>query len=224
MYFIETCTGSHDPNLKTVSPVGPVDENDSILSYTIYFQNTGTAATRFIYVTDTLTPYLDPITVVNLASSAPYSNFGISGKGILTWTFNPYFLPDSVANASGSKGFIKFSVKRRLSAPVGSVISNTASVYFDYNQPVLTNTVPTLITPVTHNNISVTTFPNPFNDFANVVVTGIKQPYSFQLYDVTCGLQLTIPSLNTNQFKLNSAGLADGVYFYRITAINTQVA
>ena len=93
------------------------------------------------------------------------------------------------------------------------------------------NTVPAGIAPVANNNISVSTFPNPFNDFTNVVVNGlpagqagIKEPYNFQLYDVTGRLQQTIPSLNTSQFKLNRAGLADGVYFYRITVGSNQVA
>ena len=159
-----SCGGSHDPNEKTVSPLGGLTPADSVLTYTIHYQNTGTAATRFIVVTDTLTSGLDPATVLNLASSDTYSGFKISGTGILTWTFNPLSLPDSITDPNGSKGFITFSVKRKPNQAVGQTITNTAYIYFDYNTAVITNTVRDTLVPqpcaAVHDTIVVQTCSN----------------------------------------------------------------
>ena len=137
--FVTAVLGSHDPNYKEVSPSGNLIPNDSILTYTIHFQNTGTDSTFFITVTDTLSQYLNPATVLNLASSLPYTSFTISGIGVLTWSFNPCYLPDSATSLQGSQGFITFSVHKKTNVPFGTAISNKAFVYFDYNQPVITN-------------------------------------------------------------------------------------
>jgi len=141
LQYYETVVGAHDPNYKEVSPSGNILQDDSVLTYTIHYQNTGTDSTYFIKITDMLSPYLDPATVRNLASSVPYSSFTISSTGLLTWAFVPYSLPDSIMDAQASQGFIAFSVKKKSEAPVRSEITNTASVYFDYAPPVVTNRV-----------------------------------------------------------------------------------
>ena len=229
--YSEPCTGSHDPNEKVVSPAGALSEKDSVLTYTIHFQNTGTAPTKFIIVTDTLSPNLDPATVVNLASSAQYAKFDISGTGILTWIFNPLFLPDSLTDVNGSKGFVMFSVKRKSNLPTGATISNRASIYFDYNTPVATNTVrdtvanPNYIFEVHGNsNVEVKAFPNPFSDIANIIVSGITAEFGFELYDVTGRLQQSLPSVGNSQFQIHRNQLQGGVYLYRIVVSGNQVA
>jgi hypothetical protein len=229
--FSETVIGSHDPNEKTVTPDGNITTDDSVLTYTIHFQNTGTDSTWFIVISDTLSPYLNPATVRTLASSSPYT-FALSGKGTLRWTFNPYRLVDSLTNAQGSKGFVTFSVKKYPNLTLGTIITNTANVYFDYNTGVITNTVtdtvslPTGIIRVSapQAGISVVTYPNPFDDYTHVVVTGVQDKYDFELYDVTGRLSRQILSIQNNQFDLMRTDLAEGVYFYRIMVNNIQVA
>ena len=98
LIYTAPISGSLDPNEKEVTPEGDIMEGDSILTYTIHFQNTGNDTTNFIIVTDTLSQFLDPMSVENLASSHNYSDFNISGSGILTWTFNPIYLVDSATN------------------------------------------------------------------------------------------------------------------------------
>ncbi len=167
----------------------------------------------------------------NIASSDKYSAFNISGTGILTWTFNPLRVVDSATNPSGSKRFIMFTVHKKPNLPVGTTINNTASVYFDYNTAVVTNTVsdtealPTYIFEVSNNsNVSVKAFPNPFNDVTHIVVTGINEKFGFELYDVTGRLQQTIPSIDNNQFDVHKGQLANGVYLYRILVTGKPAA
>jgi uncharacterized repeat protein (TIGR01451 family) len=85
--FISPVNSSKDPNTKEVFPEGNILECDSILTYTIHFQNTGNDTTWFITISDTLSPYLDPSSVANIASSQEYTSFDISGTGTLTWLF-----------------------------------------------------------------------------------------------------------------------------------------
>lgn len=49
-------------------------------------------------------------------------------------------LPDSNVNEAASHGFTSFRVKQVPNLPVGTLIENSAAIYFDFNAPVITNT------------------------------------------------------------------------------------
>lgn len=71
--------------------------------------------------------------------------------GIVTWRFRtidpntndlPYdpfdgFLPPNQASPEG-EGFVSFSIYPRAALPTGTAVSNQASIYFDYNAPIVT--------------------------------------------------------------------------------------
>lgn len=233
LHFSETVIGSHDPNEKIADPVS-IDPNDSVITYSIHFQNTGTDSTHFIIVVDTLSSNLEPTTVKNLASSDPYSSFTISGQGraVLTWTFNPLALPDSLMSPAASKGFVTFSVQKKNNLPEGTAITNSATIYFDYNSGVVTNTVTTTVATATAlkgvanntNTVSVKAYPNPFDNYTQIVVDGLKDKYDFELFSVTGQLERKISSIQTNQFILNRDDLATGMYFYRISVTGKEAA
>lgn len=229
--FSEVVTGSHDPNAKEVSPEGAIFEEDSVLTYTIRFQNTGTDSTWFVIIRDTLSDKLDAKTVTNIASSHPYSSFSISGEGILQWKFDPLRLVDSATNEPGSNGFVMFTVKKKPNLPVNTLISNTASVYFDYNEPVVTNTVydsmamPNYIFDVKGNDgISVKAMPNPFSQSTNIVISGLNEKYTFELYNITGKLTRKVEVQNGNGFALQRNDLASGVYTYKINSATGKTA
>ncbi len=209
--------GSLDPNEKTVTPTGNITADDSVLTYTIHFQNTGTDTTHFVIVKDTLSQYLDPATVVNLASSAPYSEFNISGTGILEWVFNPLFLPDSASNNAASKGFVMFKIKTKHNLPVGSIIQNKASIYFDYNSPVVTNTVSnSIISGIKEiaDDGSVTVFPNPFsNEFA---ISSLQLAGSTITVTDVLGRELLHTKAIAQSASINLKTFSSGVYFITI--------
>jgi len=54
-------------------------------------------------------------------------------------------LPDSTTDLAGSQGYVSYRVKSMANLPMGTAIENTASIYFDFNTPVVTNTVSNLI-------------------------------------------------------------------------------
>lgn len=228
--IIDSLYDSHDPNEKDVSPAGNLSDDDTLLTYNIRFQNTGNDTAWFITVKDTLSPYLDPASVRTIATSPPYTSFTLSGPGILTWVFNPAYLPDSLANAGGSVGFINFQVNTKKNLPLGAIINNSASIYFDYNTPVVTNTTSSTISnvlsvqQVAASKVSVNAFPNPFSNETDIMVTGVTGGYDFELYDVTGRLLRRIPSVPTNPLQLSRDGLAAGVYLYGIKTEGTSLA
>jgi hypothetical protein len=50
-------------------------------------------------------------------------------------------LPDSTNNEPESHGYIQYKIKRNAGLSPGTAISNKASIYFDFNAPIVTNTV-----------------------------------------------------------------------------------
>ncbi|MBK8557777.1 MAG: hypothetical protein IPL65_19450 [Lewinellaceae bacterium] len=134
--------GSFDPNDKAGFPSGVTAQHwvplGQEIDYKIRFQNTGTDTAFRVIVLDTLSQWLDPITVKPGASSHPY-RFEMAENGALKFTFDNIMLPDSNVNEMASHGFVHFTVKPKENAGNGTTINNQAAIYFDYNLPVLTN-------------------------------------------------------------------------------------
>lgn len=129
---------SYDPNDKQVHPatltLGELENTD--LTYTIRFQNTGNAPAERVVITDTLSASLDPSSFRFGASSHP-CNWTLF-NGVLVFTFDPILLPDSTNDEPNSHGFVTFTMKASTTVGLGP-IGNVANIYFDYNPPVITN-------------------------------------------------------------------------------------
>jgi uncharacterized repeat protein (TIGR01451 family) len=135
--------GSFDPNDKTGYPKGFCAAHyiraDQDIEYKIRFQNTGTDTAFNIIIIDTLSNFLSPASVRPGSSSHPYE-FELLGEGVVKFSFPSAMLPDSNINEPASHGFVKFTVSPQPNIPMGAVIENYAAIYFDFNDPVYTNT------------------------------------------------------------------------------------
>jgi uncharacterized repeat protein (TIGR01451 family) len=140
--------GSFDPNDKTENNGGVITSdfisNGSYLQYTVRFQNTGTADAYNVTVRDTLGDRVDLSTLEMVSVSHPYS-LSIENGNQLVWQFDNIMLPPSSVDEPGSHGYIVYRIKPKSDVAVGETIHNTASIYFDYNLPVLTNDATTLV-------------------------------------------------------------------------------
>lgn len=160
---------SYDPNDKWVSrdTLLPWEiASEEYLYYRIRFQNTGTYAAINILVRDTLDEKLDWNTLQTISSSHSY-NISVTNGNAVEWTFSNIMLPDSNANEPESHGFIYYRIRHKNTLNIGDNISNTAAIFFDYNEPVITNTVTTTVAHTTSVNDTkyefVRIFPNPCN-------------------------------------------------------------
>jgi uncharacterized repeat protein (TIGR01451 family) len=137
--------GAYDPNEKRVEPsIGLTKaeiEAGKPLIYTIYFQNTGTYEADRVRITDKLDTALNWPTLRLLQASHEVSSFNLLPGGLLEVVFNHIALPDSNSNEPGSHGFVQFSIERNKQFDQYGKIENRASIYFDFNDPIITNTV-----------------------------------------------------------------------------------
>lgn len=137
-------TGSFDPNDKLVNPLGAgaggqISPADTLLTYTIRFQNTGNDTAFTVVIRDTLDrAVFDLNSVRPLMSSHPF-RLDVEGDHILVFTFSPIALPDSARSYLGSQGFVKFGIRLLSGLTDGAAVRNQAAIYFDYNAPVITN-------------------------------------------------------------------------------------
>jgi hypothetical protein len=183
----ETVVGSYDPNDKLArTSNGSSSEwsigNDSLITYTIRFQNTGTAPAVNVVLVDTITATLDLSSIKILGASHTFST-ALDGR-TLRFTFDHIMLPDSNSNEAGSHGFAQFSIQPVVMS-AGSSVENFADIYFDFNPPVRTNTsvvTAPLPTRVDENSKAVLhVMPNPGNDrFTLVLAPG---PHTITLFD-----------------------------------------
>ncbi len=134
--------GSFDPNDKLVAE-GILEERyvemDSKLTYTIRFQNTGTDTAFVVKIKDELDPHLD-ITSLKILASSHTADYSLDGK-LLRFSFPNIKLPDSVHNEPKSHGYVRYSIMPLAGTANNTVVVNSAAIYFDFNEPVLTNEV-----------------------------------------------------------------------------------
>ena len=136
---------AYDPNDISVSPAGFGERGillpeDRELTYTIRFQNTGKAPAHNVVIRDTLDDDLDVTSLQFGEASHEYSADVLNGN-ILEFRFENIQLPDVETDDAGSHGSIEFTVHLNSGLPAAAEIHNRAAIYFDLNEPVLTNTV-----------------------------------------------------------------------------------
>jgi uncharacterized repeat protein (TIGR01451 family) len=137
---------SFDPNEKEAQPTGMGREHfiapNTPIQYTIRFQNTGTDTAFTVVVEDSLDPFLDVSSFLPRASSHPYS-LRLTGSKVpvLSFVFHDIHLADSASHSLESQGYVQFSIRPIGSTPNGYVLQNKANIYFDFNDPIATNTV-----------------------------------------------------------------------------------
>ena len=134
-----------DPNDKLTHParLEPSQSNytqyDERITYTIRFQNTGTDTAFTVRLLDTLSSLLDVKTFTPLSASHDHS-VSLDEEGRLSVLYENILLPDSTTNEPASHGYFTFSILPRQGIREGTV-ENRAGIYFDFNRPVITNTV-----------------------------------------------------------------------------------
>lgn len=235
-----TVVGSYDPNFKEVSPKGTgpqgnIAYNDSILTYVVHFQNTGSYYAQNIVVIDSLDADL------NIASLRPgYSDHdyttSMNENGVVKFTFNNINLPwKSTYGDNLSSGMFTYSVKLKRNLAIGTQVKNKAAIYFDYNEPVITNT--TLNTLASSSPLSVeqlsadadqaSLFPNPANSYFTLSLTS-KQALTgtLHIFDIS-GREVSNKSVSLqageNAINENTTHLQSGIYFVKLETPAMQV-
>jgi len=136
--FCYEVVNSHDPNMKETYPEEIPLYYTDWLTYTIHFQNTGSAPAININLRDTLDNLLDLSSFEVIGYS--HQNYAMLNGNALAIQFPNINLADSTSSLDSSKGFFQYRIKPLPGISCGNEIHNTASIYFDFNDPILTNT------------------------------------------------------------------------------------
>ena len=182
--------------------------------YTVRFQNTGTDTAFTVVVRDTLPAELDLNSIKLLSASDNYT-FNLKGN-VATWTFKKINLPDSTTDKLGSNGFLSYSIKPLSTLQVNDEIKNTAYIYFDFNEAVVTNTVITRIVNVLgveselKENFQV--YPNPSKGLMNV---DLKETNSL-IQVITTNGEVILEKRANGLTSIDLSGEAKGIYVLKI--------
>ncbi|MCC7502933.1 MAG: T9SS type A sorting domain-containing protein [Flavobacteriales bacterium] len=218
-----TVTGSFDPNDKTVrtstgwSDTQYIIGDDEWLEYVIRFQNTGTDTAFTVAITDTLEADLDMGTFEQGVASHGFSVQFLPGR-IVRWTFANILLPDSNTNEPLSHGLVSFRIRPVQPLLPGTMISNNADIFFDFNTPVRTNDAVVVAEMSTQVQVQdqgqgVRVFPNPVSDALRFTSFGISGPYLVELIGVDGRV---IRSERTSVNHVDVSMLLPGMYALRV--------
>ena len=166
----DTVLASYDPNDKAVVPSGTgpegyIETSDSVLQYTIRFENTGSADALYVRLEDQLSDQLDLSSFQPLGASEPY-RATINEDGRLFVEFEDIVLRPASVDSLNAQGFFSYSIRQLPNLQPGDRIENTAEIYFDFNDAIITNTtVNTIVSPSSTRDAAgspgFALFPNP---------------------------------------------------------------
>ena len=225
--YCEEVSGSYDPNDKRGYPNGVTNMNyiqpNQQLQYVIRFQNTGTDTAFTVVIRDTLDFDLNIFTVTPGVSSHNYE-FRMYGPRVLEWRFDNILLPDSTTNSVESNGFVTFHVEQNPNLSPGTVITNDADIYFDFNDPITTNTTIHRIyegfvnvlnlQDLTKGKKQFTLYPNPTS--SEITITSDKftnEP--FTLFD-QMGRTVGSGKLSGTNTTISLSTLTKGIYILKV--------
>jgi uncharacterized repeat protein (TIGR01451 family) len=235
--FCDQVTAPVDPNDKTGFPNGftgahYIQQNQQ-LEYLIRFQNVGTDTAFNVVIRDTLSTDLNLFTVTPQVASHP-NDFRMYGPGILEWTFSNIMLPDSNVNEPASHGFVKFTVDQVPDLPYGTVIENSAAIYFDFELPVITNTyfhtihdfsIALSVDRIQSNqDFNAKLIPNPVDHSAILQISGTaNSEFDVIIYDLSGKVVHRLTNQQTNNIPIQVSNLKAGVYFINIMQDGSRI-
>jgi uncharacterized repeat protein (TIGR01451 family) len=225
-------TGASDPtvhsHLLTQTVVNSFDPNDKVclegenlsnlfigkyVTYKIRFENTGTAFAENIVVKDMI-----DITKFDIASLMPVSashNFYTKITGNQAeFIFQNINLPFDDAN---NDGYVVFKIKLLPNVTENIPFQNKASIYFDYNFPIITNTatsiIMTLSAPEMANSGRFTITPIPALDVLQLHTKDGLKVNSIEIYNQLG--QIVLKEIG-NTTAIDVSKLFKGSYYLRI--------
>jgi uncharacterized repeat protein (TIGR01451 family) len=215
-----TCivSNSQDPNFKDVNQ--PTFLNPQLteeLVYTIHFENEGNTSAANIYVTDEISELLDLSTFKFLHTSHPCNYQIDAASRVLTVNFNSINLLSNQVDAELAKGRFSYSLEEISSIQLNDTIKNQASIYFDFNLPLQTNSTNNInysaaqLVSLNSDSNLFQLFPNPSKNKLNINIDNSLLGTSYVLTDAIGRiLSSGIFELKSNQLDLSL--ISNGIY------------
>ncbi|MCD0476281.1 T9SS type A sorting domain-containing protein [Flavobacterium sp. EDS] len=214
----QTVVNSFDPNDKIClggDYLRPEHVGD-YMYYRIRFENLGTASAQNIKVTDMIdTTKFDIASLSPVDGSHPFTTRVIQGNQV-EFMFNNIQLGFADEN---NDGYLVFKIRSLNSLTEGAVLENTASIYFDYNLPVVTNTsvvtVQRSLHTISFETIKLALYPVPAGDMVFISIPKQVNVQSVTVYNLLG--QSVLENVRPGpQGDVNVTTLASGSYLMRV--------
>ena len=186
--------------------------------YIIRFKNNGTETAQNIVVKDVIdTSKFNVNSIVPINGSHLFQT-RISNQNVVEFIFQNINLSNTVPN---NEGFVAFKIKTLTTLPIGSTFSNSATMYFDYKAPLITNVESTTIQSLLNNQVFESSkyfkvYPNPVKKNFNIANIDSVSINSVSIYN-SIGQLIRIIS-NPNNASIEVSELQSGIYFLRVTS------
>lgn len=221
---------AYDPNDKNIIPnrteeFGAAYITDETLQYLIRFQNVGNDTAINIRVEDVISNNLDLASLTNVQSSHNYRYKVDSESRLMEFFFEDIYLVDSLTDEINSHGFIKFDINPVEGLSDFDEVDNSASIFFDFNPAVVTNTVESQFVY----DLSILTSaeeeatiddwliaPNPVSSQLNISNLQMTN-CSIELYNLAGQKVYSSSVSNGDVQNIDVRSIASGVYFLRIS-------
>ncbi|MCC6818831.1 MAG: T9SS type A sorting domain-containing protein [Bacteroidia bacterium] len=214
---------SFDPNQKICVPEGRINYGLKSIRFHIDFQNEGNDYAKRVVVIDTLNLKIPVYEFKILSASHQYV---LSHKdNVVTWTFNDINLMPKMMSEELSKGFIEFEAKVNGEFRVGDSIVNNALIYFDNNEPIITNfshvkRVTGFNTLQVQNLLDI--YPNPISNQFNIINKS-ESILELAIYDIQ-GRLIQELSVEAGQKQIiSSEQWSPGIYMVYIKGIGDMM-
>jgi uncharacterized repeat protein (TIGR01451 family) len=214
----QTIIGSFDPNEKTENHGGKILQSgftsNDYLTYTILFENTGTATAENVTVSDVLDAELDENTIRMIDASHGYVLERVGHN--LTWKFSDIDLPPSVVDTNIGHGYVVFQIKPKAGYAIGDVIPNTANIYFDFNPAIVTNICTSeFVQSLNINDFAFNNFKCYPNPVKNTLI--ISNATTIDAIEITSALgqKVMTKKVNALQTEIDLTTLSSGIYFIK---------
>ncbi|MBL7886221.1 MAG: T9SS type A sorting domain-containing protein [Flavobacterium sp.] len=217
--YDQTVVNSYDPNDKECLQ-GPIINPNMIgnyINYKIRFENTGTYPAQNIVIKDIIDTNKFELSTLQMIDASHSCVTRITNPNKVEFIFENINLPfDDASN----DGYVVFKIKTLSTLVENSTISNNASIYFDYNFPIVTNTATSIFASLETNefeNTSVVVYPNPTNDIININCNDMIKNIS--LYDIQ-GRLLLSKIIDSQSAILELTNKNSGIYFIKVITVN----
>ena len=192
------------------------DKVGDFVHYKIRFENTGTANAQNIVVKDVIdTSKFDISTLVPIDGSHTFVTRIINTNQV-EFIFENIQLPFDDAN---NDGYVVFKIKTKPTLVLGDTFSNTASIYFDYNFPIITNIETTTIQALATTDFEFSNYfelaPNPAKNVLNIQTKNHIELSSISIYNTLGQLVLVIPNAKHTS-SIDVSQLIAGTYFIKV--------
>ncbi|MBK6640826.1 MAG: T9SS type A sorting domain-containing protein [Bacteroidetes bacterium] len=219
--------GSYDPNDIVVDEdtlLSTQFPNPPFLEYLIRFQNTGNDTAFTVKILNLIdTNKLDLSTFEFVTSSHPVNLSWLPWERNMQFMFNNILLPDSATNEPQSHGFVRYRIQPKSNLIAGNTITNNAAIYFDFNDPILTNTATThIVLPTSIKEIissgNLHLYPNPTNSTLTIETRMLIASGGKLIVTDVAGRMLLTKSLNNNSTKhqIDISSFSSGIYFVQL--------